>query len=139
MSENAPDSRIMEVASEPEQLKSEMQDLEMEVGNQGFGGAVSLPTDLNLNPIAIGLGIENIRYEADFFPGLLYEPRLILEERAECLLVLFENGQLTVVDAPSEQAVHRSLMATVERLQELELVAVDVPNEDDISVEQMSI
>jgi len=47
-------------------------DLEPEIHVQNVVASADLKTDLNLNAIALGLGLENIEYEPEQFPGLVY-------------------------------------------------------------------
>ncbi|NYT01121.1 MAG: TATA-box-binding protein, partial [Methanocellales archaeon] len=50
-----------------------------------------LGSELNLNAIAIGLGLENIEYEPEQFPGLVYrikEPKVVV--------LVFGSGKLVV-------------------------------------------
>lgn len=43
-------------------------DLEPEIHVQNIVASADLKTDLNLNAIALGLGLENIEYEPEQFP-----------------------------------------------------------------------
>jgi transcription initiation factor TFIID TATA-box-binding protein len=43
-----------------------------EITVQNIVSSADLGVDLNLNAIAIGLGLENIEYEPEQFPGLVY-------------------------------------------------------------------
>ncbi|MHA1532512.1 MAG: TATA-box-binding protein, partial [Candidatus Heimdallarchaeota archaeon] len=54
-------------------------DLEMVV--QNMVAVADLGSDLNLNEVAMGLGLENIEYEPEQFPGLVYrikEPKVVM-------------------------------------------------------------
>jgi len=54
---------------------------EPEVKVQNIVASADLGTDLNLNAIAIGLGLENVEYEPEQFPGLVYrlrDPRVVV-------------------------------------------------------------
>ena len=44
-------------------------DLEPEIHVQNIVASADLKTDLNLNAIALGLGLENIEYEQSSFPA----------------------------------------------------------------------
>ena len=48
-------------------------DLEPEIHVQNVVASADLKTDLNLNAVALGLGLENIEYEPEQFPGLVYQ------------------------------------------------------------------
>lgn len=56
-----------------------------------------LGQNLNLNAIAIGLGLEAVEYDPEAFPGLVYTP----EEYDETVTVLFGHGTLFVASAIS--------------------------------------
>ena len=51
-------------------------DLEPEIHVQNIVASADLKTDLNLNAIALGLGLENIEYEPEQFPGLVYRIKI---------------------------------------------------------------
>ncbi len=58
---------------------------------QNIVASADLHTILNLNAIAIGLGLENIEYEPEQFPGLVYridEPKVVV--------LIFSSGKLVV-------------------------------------------
>lgn len=61
---------------------------------QNIVATSSLGADLNLNALAIGLGLENVEYEPEQFPGLVYrmkEPKVVL--------LLFGSGKLVCTGA----------------------------------------
>lgn len=45
-------------------------DMEPEIHVQNIVASADLKSDLNLNAVALGLGLENIEYEPEQFPGL---------------------------------------------------------------------
>jgi transcription initiation factor TFIID TATA-box-binding protein len=58
---------------------------------QNIVASADLHTILNLNAIAIGLGLENIEYEPEQFPGLVYridDPKVVV--------LIFSSGKLVV-------------------------------------------
>ncbi|MDI6859719.1 MAG: TATA-box-binding protein [Methanocellales archaeon] len=58
---------------------------------QNIVASADLGSELNLNAIAIGLGLENIEYEPEQFPGLVYridEPNVVV--------LVFGSGKLVV-------------------------------------------
>jgi len=62
-------------------------DLEMVV--QNMVAIADLGSELNLNEVAMGLGLENIEYEPEQFPGLVYrikEPKVAM--------LLFSSGKI---------------------------------------------
>jgi TATA-box binding protein (TBP), component of TFIID and TFIIIB len=75
----------------------ELRDLRIPVSDdpditvQNIVTSADLGEDLNLNAIAIGLGLENIEYEPEQFPGLVYR----LDDPAVVAL-LFGSGKLVI-------------------------------------------
>jgi len=63
---------------------------------------------LNLNAVAIGLGVEEVEYEPEQFPGLIYR----IEDPDVCVL-LFGSGEV-VVSGGSEEGQAEEAIATVE-------------------------
>jgi len=57
----------------------------------GIVASADLGVDLNLNAIAIGLGLENIEYEPEQFPGLVY--RL---DKPRVVVLIFGSGKMVV-------------------------------------------
>lgn len=73
-----------------------------------------LEDSLNLNALAIGLGLEKTEYEPEQFPGLIYRP-----ESAAAVVLLFASGKVVVTGSESiEQAqkVFQDLAREVESL-----------------------
>ena len=68
-------------------------------------GKTDLKTDLNLNAIALGLGLENIEYEPEQFPGLVYRIK-----QPKVVVLIFSSGKLVVTGGKSpeecEEGVH---------------------------------
>ena len=64
---------------------------EPQITVQNIVASADLGTGLNLNAIAIGLGLENIEYEPEQFPGLVY--RL---SNPKVVVLLFGSGKLVI-------------------------------------------
>ncbi|MBW6470030.1 MAG: TATA-box-binding protein [Methanosarcinaceae archaeon] len=67
-----------------------------EITVQNIVASADLHAVLNLNAIAIGLGLENIEYEPEQFPGLVYriaEPKVVV--------LIFSSGKLVVTGGKS--------------------------------------
>jgi transcription initiation factor TFIID TATA-box-binding protein len=65
---------------------------------QNIVASADLHTILNLNAIAIGLGLENIEYEPEQFPGLVYRidvPKVVV--------LIFSSGKLVVTGGKSPE------------------------------------
>ena len=53
-----------------------------------------LDQELNLNALAIGLGLEKTEYEPEQFPGLTYRP-----DSHDCVVLLFATGKVVITGA----------------------------------------
>ncbi len=65
-----------------------------EINVQNMVAVYDLKTELNLNAIAISLGLENVEYEPEQFPGLvyrIYEPKVVM--------LLFGSGKVVCTGA----------------------------------------
>jgi len=72
---------------------------------------------LNLNAIAIGLGLANIEYEPEQFPGLVYR----LDEPAVVVL-LFGSGKLVITGARTVEDAEAALDTVQSQLENLDLI-----------------
>ncbi|AAC82898.1 TbpD (plasmid) [Halobacterium salinarum NRC-1] len=77
----------------------------------------SLDQDLNLNAIAIGLGLEDVEYEPEQFPGLVY--RL---NDPDVVVLLFGSGKLVITGGSNPDDAHHALEIIHERLTDLGLL-----------------
>lgn len=71
---------------------------EPDITVQNIVASADLRAVLNLNAIAIGLGLENIEYEPEQFPGLVYridEPKVVV--------LIFSSGKLVVTGGKSPE------------------------------------
>ena len=79
---------------------------------QNIVASADLGSELNLNAIAIGLGLENIEYEPEQFPGLVYrlqEPKVVA--------LLFGSGKMVLTGGKSPEELE---IATCKIITELE-------------------
>ena len=76
-----------------------------------------LDKGLNLNAIAIGLGLENVEYEPEQFPGLVY--RL---DDPKSVVLLFGSGKCVITGTKSEEAAIHALDQIADRLDTLGLL-----------------
>src|SRR6056297_2230803 len=88
-----------------------------EIKIQNIVSSADLDHALNLNAIAIGLGLEHIEYEPEQFPGLAYR----LEE-PDVVALLFGSGKLVVTGGTSPDDAHQALDAVREELDTLGLL-----------------
>jgi len=84
---------------------------------QNIVSSADLGRNLNLNAIAIGLGLENIEYEPEQFPGLVYrldEPKVVA--------LLFGSGKLVITGGKKVEDASQAVDVIVTRLEELGLL-----------------
>src|SRR5674476_1193350 len=82
-----------------------------EIKVQYIVASADLHSVLNLNAIAIGLGLENIEYEPEQFPGLVYrfsEPKVVV--------LLFGSGKLVVTGGRKPEDAVNAVDRIVEQL-----------------------
>ncbi|HDI23713.1 MAG TPA: TATA-box-binding protein, partial [Thermoplasmatales archaeon] len=75
-----------------------------EIVIQNIVAISDLETELNLNDVAMGLGLENVEYEPEQFPGLVYrlkEPRVAM--------LLFGSGKIVCTGARKIEDVSRAV------------------------------
>ena len=90
---------------------------EPEVTVQNVVASADLGQRLNLNAIAIGLGLENVEYEPEQFPGLVYR----LDEPSVVVL-LFGSGKMVVTGGTAREEVERAVEVVESRLADLSLL-----------------
>ena len=90
---------------------------EPEVKVQNIVASADLGVDLNLNAIAIGLGLENIECEPEQFPGLVYRldnPRVVV--------LIFGSGKMVVTGGKSPEDARKAVERISEELRTLGLM-----------------
>ncbi len=90
---------------------------EPDVKVQNIVASADLGVDLNLNAIAIGLGLENIEYEPEQFPGLVYRldnPRVVV--------LIFGSGKMVVTGGKEPEDAKRAVERISEELTALGLM-----------------
>jgi len=84
---------------------------------QNMVATANLGGELNLTETAIGLGLENIEYEPEQFPGLVYrikEPKVAM--------LLFTSGKIVCAGARSTEDVSKAVEKLLQELNSLELL-----------------
>jgi transcription initiation factor TFIID TATA-box-binding protein len=84
---------------------------------QNIVASADLHADLNLNAIAIGLGLEKVEYEPEQFPGLVYrmdDPKVVV--------LLFGSGKLVCTGAKKPEDAERAVDKISEELKALGLL-----------------
>lgn len=77
---------------------------EPDVEIQNIVASSNLHADLNLNAIAMGLGLERVEYEPEQFPGLVYRM-----EEPKVVLLLFGSGKLVCTGAKKPDDASRAV------------------------------
>jgi len=77
-----------------------------------------LGESLNLNALAIGLGLESTEYEPEQFPGLIYRP-----SEADSVVLLFSSGRVVITGSPDFDAAEQTFAALRDEV--TDLLAVD--------------
>jgi transcription initiation factor TFIID TATA-box-binding protein len=84
---------------------------EPDVEVQNIVASSDLETEINLNAIAISLGLEKVEYEPEQFPGLVYridDPKVVV--------LLFGSGKLVCTGARKPEDVERAVEKITEEL-----------------------
>ncbi|MCG1002042.1 MULTISPECIES: hypothetical protein [Halobacterium] len=79
-----------------QQFERVLADIGLDVSEPNFTQATSvfvedLGREVNLEELALTLGLENIEYEPEQFPGLIYRP-----PQFETTLIIFSSGKVTI-------------------------------------------
>jgi len=99
-SKNVEDVRTV-IATLARKLKSmgfEKIDMQPEIHVQNIVASSDLKSDLNLNAVALGLGLENIEYEPEQFPGLVYRIKV-----PKVVVLIFSSGKLVITGGKSPE------------------------------------
>jgi transcription initiation factor TFIID TATA-box-binding protein len=88
-----------------------------EITVQNIVASADLQAVLNLNAIAIGLGLENIEYEPEQFPGLVYridDPKVVV--------LIFSSGKLVVTGGKSPENCEQGVEVVRQQLDSMGLL-----------------
>ncbi|WP_312912653.1 TATA-box-binding protein [Natronosalvus caseinilyticus] len=88
-----------------------------EITIQNLVSNADLNQQLNLNAIAIGLGLEAVEYEPEQFPGLLYR----LNE-PDSVVLLFTSGKLLITGVTTREEIKDSIAVIIRRLERLDIL-----------------
>ena len=90
---------------------------ELKIVIQNIVAISDLETELNLNEVAMGLGLENVEYEPEQFPGLVYrisDPKVAM--------LLFGSGKIVCTGARQTEDVSKAVEKLSEELTSLDLI-----------------
>jgi transcription initiation factor TFIID TATA-box-binding protein len=85
---------------------------------QNIVSGADLGETLNLEAIAIGLGLEDVEYEPEQFPGLIYR----LDE-PDVVILLFGSGKMVITGAKIRDEAEAALEEVISRLNDLALLS----------------
>ncbi|MGC8913212.1 MAG: TATA-box-binding protein [Thermoplasmata archaeon] len=88
-----------------------------EIEIQNIVASSDLEQEINLNAIAISLGLEKVEYEPEQFPGLVY--RL---ENPKVVVLLFGSGKLVCTGARLPEDVEHAVEKIMEELRSVDLL-----------------
>jgi transcription initiation factor TFIID TATA-box-binding protein len=94
------------------ELGIEFQTTEFEVKNVVCVG--NLENTVNLNSAMLTLGLENIEYEPEQFPGMIYRP-----EESSCVLLLFSSGKVVITGGATHEAAQSAFELLHQKLSPL--------------------
>jgi transcription initiation factor TFIID TATA-box-binding protein len=106
---------VDEVVARLDELEVEVVPDEVTVQNVVASGDVG--AHVNLNAVAIGLGLEHVEYEPEQFPGLVYR----MDDPAAVVL-LFGSGKTVVTGTKDPEGSRTALVTVARRLDELGLL-----------------
>lgn len=94
-----------------------VQDGPPQITIQNIVATADLHAELNLNAIAVGLGLENVEYEPEQFPGLVYrlkDPKVVV--------LIFGSGKLVCTGARKAEDAERAVDKITAELSSLGLL-----------------
>ena len=89
----------------------------LELVVQNIVATADLGGELNLNEVAMGLGLENVEYEPEQFPGLVYrakEPRVVM--------LLFGSGKIVCAGGRTMEDISTAVEQLFEKLSSMGLL-----------------
>ena len=84
---------------------------------QNIVATSDLEGELNLSEVAMGLGLENVEYEPEQFPGLVYRIR-----EPKVAMLLFGSGKIVCTGARKTEDVSLAVQKLSEELTSLDLI-----------------
>ena len=93
-------------------------DVESQIEIQNIVASSDLKQEVNLNDIAIGLGLENVEYEPEQFPGLVYrnsDPKVVI--------LIFSSGKLVCTGAKNPQQIETAVDQLIRRFKNIGILS----------------
>jgi transcription initiation factor TFIID TATA-box-binding protein len=118
-SKNVEDVRmvITNLAKKLKSIGCKKINLEPEIHVQNIVASADLKTRLNINTVALGLGLENIEYEPEQFPGLIYRIK-----QPKVVVLIFSSGKLVITGGKSPEECEEGAQIARMRLENMGLL-----------------
>jgi len=97
-------------------------DIEPKIEVQNIVASSDLETKINLNAIAISIGLEKVEYEPEQFPGLVYRV-----ESPKVVILLFGSGKLVCTGARTPEDVEIAVNKITKELRDGGLLPSEMP------------
>ena len=88
-----------------------------EITVQNIVSSADLGTNLNLNALAIGFGLEDVEYEPEQFPGLVYRM-----DDPEVVILLFGSGKIVITGGKEPDDASAAVENISEKIDDLGLL-----------------
>jgi transcription initiation factor TFIID TATA-box-binding protein len=89
---------------------------ELKIVIQNIVATANLKGEMNLNQVAIGLGLENIEYEPEQFPGLVYRLK-----KPKVAMLLFSSGKIVCAGGRNLEDISLAIENLEKELRSLDL------------------
>jgi transcription initiation factor TFIID TATA-box-binding protein len=106
--------------------------IEPKIEVQNIVASSDLETNINLNAIAISLGLEKVEYEPEQFPGLVYRV-----SSPKVVILLFSSGKLVCTGARTPEDVEVAVTKITEELRASGLLLSESPSSDEPVLEKV--
>lgn len=116
-------SSVEDVDRAVEQVFGELAELGIPTDNreeptiQNIVSSADLGTTLNLNALAIGLGLEDVEYEPEQFPGLVYRI-----SEPDVVVLLFGSGKIVITGATKVAYAREAIQVVSDEIEALGLL-----------------
>jgi transcription initiation factor TFIID TATA-box-binding protein len=91
--------------------------LKPEIHVQNIVASADLKTRLNMNAVALGLGFENIEYEPEQFPGLVYRIK-----QPKVVVLIFSSGKLVITGGKTPEECEEGAQIAKTQLENMGLL-----------------
>jgi len=91
---------------------------------------LDLIDDVSLNALMLGLGLEEVQYEPEEFPAIVYtlndNKTTPTQVDYNATVQIFDNGLLVTADAPSNRRARDALVTVGEQIEEIDVFDITV-------------